>query len=172
MNESTKHRHAFERYFRLGRDRSLKKLHAALAAQGWTTSLRTLENWSSKFGWPARIDAEERKARAADRARRIEERREAHERHAKLGQYLQQRGLGALEKLSDGQIAAALAHRMIQAGAKMEREARGMTETASDGRDDAREIHEVHVVMGGPGDAFMYPDPDDPLNQTPAGETE
>ncbi len=172
MGENTKHRQAFERYFRLGRDRSLKKLPEALRAEGWRISLRTLESWSSNFGWPAKIREVEREARAADRTRQIEERREARERQAKLGQYLQQRGLGALEKVSDDQIAAALAHRMIKDGAAIEREARGLTETAPDGRDGEPEIHEVHVVMGGPTEAFMFPDPDDPLNQTPAREAE
>ena len=34
MTESTKHRRAFDRYWRLGEHRSLERLHAALEADG------------------------------------------------------------------------------------------------------------------------------------------
>ena len=42
MAESTKHRHAFERYWRLGPERSIEALHAAMRAEGKAPSLRTL----------------------------------------------------------------------------------------------------------------------------------
>src|SRR5690554_1135890 len=64
MRESGKAKRAFEDYFALGPGRSLAKLAKEYggyqAKRGQlppTTSLATLERWSSAFDWPRRAEA-------------------------------------------------------------------------------------------------------------------
>jgi len=59
----------FEMYLRLeSGERSLSKLAAVLRFQGTTISLRTLETWSSRFGWQRLVQNAE-----TEIARRISE---------------------------------------------------------------------------------------------------
>ncbi|MDP6606826.1 MAG: hypothetical protein QF664_11295, partial [Dehalococcoidia bacterium] len=62
MRESAARRRAFERYLRLGDERSIEKLQTALAADGDAPSLRTLYEWSRKLDWQARVDEIEQAA--------------------------------------------------------------------------------------------------------------
>ena len=57
MIEKIAPRKAFEIYVRLGDRRSLKKLQEALLVEGLLVALRTLENWSVKYGWQERLAA-------------------------------------------------------------------------------------------------------------------
>ena len=116
MTESTKHRRAFDRYWRLGEHRSLERLHAALEADGEAPSLRTLSGWSSKYGWQERIADLERAASEADREAQIAELRGMAERHAKEGLLLQQKGAQWLAALTADQVTAPAAIRAITEG--------------------------------------------------------
>ena len=125
MPESTKHRHAFERYWRLGPERSIERLHAAMQADGKAPSLRTLYEWSRKYHWQDRIADLERQARIAEDEARIAAIREMQERQAKEGLLLQQRGTQWLAQISDEKATPEAAIRAVVEGAKLERLARG-----------------------------------------------
>ena len=49
MAESTRQREAFDSYWQLGAERSIERLHAALAANGTAPNRRTLYGWSSRY---------------------------------------------------------------------------------------------------------------------------
>ena len=125
MAESTKHRNAFERYFRLGAKRSIERLHEAMQAEGDAPSLRTLYGWSSTYGWQDRLAELERKAREAEQEVFIEEIREMDKRHVKEALLLQQKGAEWLVTLDLKAVTLAGAIRAIQVGVMLERKARG-----------------------------------------------
>lgn len=126
MPESTRHREAFDRYYRLGPHRSLALLADALrASDADAPSLRSLEEWSSRYQWQDRITDIERHAREAENEARIAEIREMQERHAKEGLLLQQRGAEWLTGLAAEAVSAEAAIRALVEGVKLERLARG-----------------------------------------------
>ena len=125
MPESTKHRHAFERYWRLGPERSIERLHAAMEAEAKAPSLRTLYGWSSRYRWQDRVADLERKARETEDDARIAAIREMQERQAKEGLLLQQRGAQWLAQVNDEQVSPEAAIRAVVEGARLERLARG-----------------------------------------------
>ena len=125
MPESTRHRRAFDRYWALGAERSVERLHAQLAADGHAPSLRTLYEWSRSYGWQQRIGDLERKARAADDDARIAAVREMQERQAREGLLLQQKGAEWLTTFSSDDVTAEAAIRTLVEGARLERLARG-----------------------------------------------
>ena len=126
MSESTRHRRAFDRYFRLGADRSLTRLHEALAAEGGRVpALRTLEEWSRTYHWADRIADVECRAREAEDAARITAIREMQERHTKEGLLLQSRGSQWLAEFDSGDATPDVAIRAIAEGVRIERLARG-----------------------------------------------
>lgn len=125
MRETARHRHAFDRYFRLGPDRTITKLRAALGAEGDAPALRTLWEWSRQLQWQQRLVDLERQARDAEDAARVAAIREMHERHAKEGLLLQQKGTAWLTDLTAAEASAEAAIRAITDGAKLERLARG-----------------------------------------------
>jgi hypothetical protein len=126
LAESTKHRLAFEAYWRLGQDRSIERLHSVLAGRnGRVPSRRTLYDWSSRYQWQARIAGLEREARTAEDHARMVAIREMHERQAKAGLLLQQKGTEWLVNLGAEVATPEAAVRAIVEGAKLERLARG-----------------------------------------------
>ena len=125
MPESPKHRHAFERYFRLGVKRSIEHLHAALEAEGDAPSLRTLYEWSRTYDWQDRLADIEREARAAEREGFVEEIREMDRRHVQEALLLQQKGTEWLTGIDVERVTPATAIRAIEAGVRLERAARG-----------------------------------------------
>ena len=125
MRETTRHREAFDRYWRLGAERSLVRLHAELEAEERAPSLRTLCEWSRQFHWQDRIGDLEREARDAEDAARVAAIREMQERHAREGVLLQQRGTEWLTELGVDDASPEAAIRAITEGVKLERLARG-----------------------------------------------
>lgn len=126
MTESTRHRRAFERYFRLGPDRSLTLLHEALAAEGGRVpALRTLEEWSRTYHWQHRIANVERRARDAEDEARIAAIRAMQERHMQEALLLQQRGSQWLAEFGADDASPEAAIRAIAEGVRIERLARG-----------------------------------------------
>ncbi|TAJ19868.1 MAG: hypothetical protein EPO65_05475 [Dehalococcoidia bacterium] len=125
MAEGTRVRQAFERYWRLGAQRSLRLLHDALTAEASSPTLRTLEEWSRRYHWQDRIADLERQARHADDSARIAAIREMAERHAKEGLLLQQKGAEWLTTLGAEAVTADAAIRAVVEGVKLERLARG-----------------------------------------------
>ena len=176
MARKTLNRKAFEIYFRLGDGRSLKKLREALLVEGRRVAQRTLENWSVKFRWQERIAEYAHVEEQADRQAQIKEIGAAQKRQQREGQYLQQKAIQALEVMPDERISPGVAVQMLREGARLEREANGLAfqqgVLASDRSEEGR--REVWVHLGGPPDAYMYPDPDppDPISVPPPVEGE
>jgi hypothetical protein len=126
VSESTRHRQAFEVYWRLGPYRTIERLREALLAdKARAPSLRTLYQWSSQFGWQQRIAAIEREARQAEDEERQAEIRTMYQRQANEGLFLQQRGLEWLETVDPEAVSPEAALRAIVEGAKLERISRG-----------------------------------------------
>ena len=144
MRETTRHREAFDRYWRLGAERSLERLHAELEAEGRGPSLRTLCEWSRQLHWQDRISDLERKARQAEDAARVAAIREMQERHAREGLLLQQRGTEWLAEFGAEDASPEAAIRAITEGAKLERLARGeATERTESVDPTAEQLREV-----------------------------
>ncbi len=125
MRETTRHRRAFDRYWRLGAGRTLERLHAALEAEGKAPALRTLEEWSRQLHWQNRIDDFERGARDAEDEARVAAIREMEERQAREALLLQQKGTEWIAPLGEGDASPEAGIRAIVEGARLERLARG-----------------------------------------------
>ena len=131
MNETTRHRLAFNLYVRMGADRSLEALQEALAADPSLIGLKrapsrsTLEAWSSALHWQDRILDLEGQAAEQDRHHQLEALREMAERHAREGLALQQKGVERLQSLPAEQLSPADAVRALIEGVRLERLARG-----------------------------------------------
>ncbi len=126
MPESTRHRRAFDRYFRLGSQRSLALLHEVLKTEtGKAPAQRTLEEWSQRYQWQDRIAETERLAREADDEERIAAVREMQERQAREALLLQQKGAKWITTVDDAGVSAEAAIRAIVEGARLERLVRG-----------------------------------------------
>jgi hypothetical protein len=126
MSESSKHRHAFEVYWRLGPERSVERLQEGLMGQqGKAPSLRTLFEWSRRYQWQHRIAALERQARVAEDEARLTAIQEMYGRQAREGVYLQQKGIEWLESFEGQVISPETAVRAIVEGSKLERVSRG-----------------------------------------------
>lgn len=136
MPESTRHRRAFERYWRLGSERSIEKLHAAMSSEGSGPSLRTLYEWSRRYRWQDRLADLERQARAAEDEARVAAIREMQERQAKEGLLLQQKGAEWLAQIETEHASPEAAIRAVVEGARLERLARGEATERTEIRDD------------------------------------
>jgi len=126
MSETSKHRQAFEAYWRLGAERTIERLREALITkQGKAPSLRTLYEWSRRYHWQYRIAELEHQARVAEDEGRLTAIKEMYERQAKEGVYLQQKGVAWLEAVDVEVVSPEAALRAIVEGAKLERISRG-----------------------------------------------
>ncbi len=125
MPETTRHRQAFDAYWRLGAERSIEGLHAALTATGKAPTLRTLFEWSRRYRWQHRIAGLERQARRAEDEARVRALGDMYERQAKEGLLLQQRGTEWLAAMEGADATAEAAIRAVVEGARLERVARG-----------------------------------------------
>src|SRR5688572_705879 len=98
MAESTRHRQAFDVYFRMGADRSIERLKARLLELNKKApSVRTLSEWSSRYQWQPRLARLEHEARIAEDEARLVQVKEMYERHALEGVVLQQKGMEILQ---------------------------------------------------------------------------
>lgn len=102
MAETTRHREAFDAYWRLGAERSIERLHEVLAARRRAPTLRTLYEWSRRHRWQDRIARLEWEALL-----------------------LQQKGTEWLAGMDPKQATPDAAIRSIVEGARLERVARG-----------------------------------------------
>ena len=105
----------------MGPERSLALLQQQLRSEfRRPPTLRTLENWSTRFGWQVRIRELERQAR--DRAARehVEWVQQHRERLRNEGLFLQQRGLEWLREKLPEDVSASESVRAIEAGFRLE----------------------------------------------------
>ena len=126
MAASARQERAFGLYLKLGPDRSLAELARLLRADPDSAglrrapTLRTLENWSARYGWQERIAGIERKAREEEDRRRVEWVKQHRERLRQEGLLLQQRGIGWLKEKETAEVSASEAIRAIDTGFKLE----------------------------------------------------
>ncbi len=125
MPENARHRQAFDVYWRLGAERSVERLHKALRAQGNTPSLRTLYDWSRRYGWQERLARLEEEAKRSEDDAHVQALREMYDRQGKEALLLQQRGAEWLAGMTDEKVTADAAIRAVVEGARLERLARG-----------------------------------------------
>lgn len=124
MKETPQAAQAFEDYYNLGDDRSIRKL--AESNQKYIKSVSKLLKWSTEHGWQERVKARDRERAEDKRKKHDAEIQAMNERHAKIGTNLQLKGLGQLEELlKSGGVNASEAIRMIKQGMDAERVARG-----------------------------------------------
>ena len=125
MSETTRHRQAFERYWRLGATRSIERLRADLASEGAAPTVRTLYEWSRRYHWQDRIVSQERAAREAEDEAHVAGLREMQARHVKEALLLQQKGTEWLLGLGPEAVSAEAAIRAIAEGMRLERLVQG-----------------------------------------------
>ncbi len=135
MPEGTRHREAFDRYWALGAERSLERLHGVLEREGKAPTIRTLYAWSSRYHWQSHLQDLERRARQADDEARIEAVREMQERQAREALLLQQKGAEWIAGVTADDASPEAAIRAIVEGAKLERLARGEATERTEQRD-------------------------------------
>lgn len=140
MAASSRAEAAFDAYLELGPERSLAALRELLANRlRRPPSLRTLEGWSSRYAWQARIRDLERQAREAAERERIAWIGEYRRRLRDEGLVLQQRGLEWLRDIQTNDVRAHEAIRAVEAGFRLEGLALGeATERIALGENDDR----------------------------------
>jgi hypothetical protein len=126
MSARSRQRAAFAVYLDLGSSRSLAKVHAALkldpARHGLTKcpSLRSLEAWSTRFGWRAEVEEIERAAQREEEHEHIEHVKEHRARLRQEGLLLQQKGVSWLSAKAADEVRAHEAVRAIVEGFRLE----------------------------------------------------
>ena len=135
MPENTRQREAFNCYWELGAERSIERLHEALAREGKAPTTRTLYEWSRRNHWQDRIGDLERKTRDAEDEARIATIREMQERQAREALLLQQKGAEWLAPVNAEEATPEAAIRAIVEGARLERLVRGEATERTEQRD-------------------------------------
>jgi hypothetical protein len=126
MTASARQERAFALCLGLGPDRSLVGLARLLRADPGRAglkrapTLRTLENWSARYGRQKRIADVERKEREEAEKQHLEWVKQHRERLRQEGLLLQQRGIGWLKEKDAAEVSASEAIRAIDAGFKLE----------------------------------------------------
>lgn len=108
---------AFRRFRDLGPARNLGDAAAATA-----TSMRTIEKWSELHLWFERAVAWDDEIHTLDDQRRLEAIRTMHDNHQRAGRAAMAKGLAALQAAEVREIPAYAAARLIELGARLERE--------------------------------------------------
>jgi len=126
MSASSRRERAFSAYVALGPNRTLRSLRDALAADASKAglkrppSLRSLEEWSTRFGWQDRILELERKSREETERQHLDWIQQHRERLRQEGLLLQQKGLEWIKGKADGDVSAGEAIRAVDAGFRLE----------------------------------------------------
>lgn len=121
MSSRARAERAFDRYLAMGPERSLSALQRELTHEfRRPPTLRTLETWSARYDWQARIRELERRAREQAEREHVEWVREYRSRLRTEGLFLQQRGLEWIREKTHGEVRAADGVRAIEAGFRLE----------------------------------------------------
>lgn len=121
MSSQSRSEAAFDAYLALGPERSLALLQTHLRrAFRRPPTLRTLENWSTRYGWQQRLRDVERQARERAEREHIEWVQQHRERLRNEGLFLQQRGLEWLREKLPKEVSASESVRAIEAGFRLE----------------------------------------------------
>jgi hypothetical protein len=121
MNSASRAEAAFDLYLRLGPERSLLQLREQLRTDFQRPpTLRTLENWSVRYGWQPRLRELERQARERAEQEHLAWVHQHRERLRNEGLFLQQRGLEWLRDKQPREVSASESVRAIEAGFRLE----------------------------------------------------
>jgi hypothetical protein len=126
MTTSSRQERAFDLYLKIGPDRSLTELVRLIRADPGRAglrrapTLRTLESWSTRYGWQKRIAELERKEREEAERQHLEWVQQHRERLRQEGLLLQQRGVQWLQEKTAREVSASEAVRAIDTGFKLE----------------------------------------------------
>jgi hypothetical protein len=117
---------AFERFVALGPGRSLTLLASVLRTSreiysfARAPSLRTLEVWSAKYGWQARLSAIEQKARSDFELRHAEAHSRLIEEMAERGRMLVEHGSEWFAKQDGRYVSAREAIKAVESGLRLQ----------------------------------------------------
>lgn len=121
MRAITRVDEAFEVYLSLGPSRSLVLVAETLRSRfRRAPSLRTIESWSARYGWQARLVELERRAREQSEAEHIQWVRDHRGRLRQEGLALQKKGLEWLRAKEHVDVNAGDSIRAIEAGFRLE----------------------------------------------------
>ena len=98
----------------------LRTLVAAAAAAG--AGGRTVKRWSAAWDWPARAVAWDDEVHQLEDRRRLEQLRTMHDQHQRAGRAAIAKALAALQALDPIDIPAGAAARLLELGARLERD--------------------------------------------------
>ena len=112
--ETSKAYAAFRQYRDLGPLRTVEQMRGV----GRTSA----ERWSARWDWQARAVAWDDATHMADDARRLEAIRTMHDTHQRAGRVAMSKALAALQRLEPDQIPPYAAARLLELGARLERE--------------------------------------------------
>jgi hypothetical protein len=122
----SRQRAAFSEYLKLGPSRSLVKLQAVLRADPGSygfpraPSIRTLESWSTQYGWLDEIASLERQSAQEERREHIQEIKDYRSRLRKEGLLLQRKGIDWLARKDADEVRTHEAIRAIAEGFRLE----------------------------------------------------
>jgi hypothetical protein len=128
MRETPQAARAFEDYYDLGEDRSLRKLADSRGQEEGKRRARlaTLEQWSSKHHWQERIIQRDREKAAAKRKKHDADIEAMNERHVLIATTHEVKAIKQIEVLTKGEtFSASAAVRLLDITTKLERLARG-----------------------------------------------
>lgn len=108
----------FRRYRELGPLRQLD----ALVDESAGITRRTLLKWSRTYDWKDRATAWDDEVHRVDDARRLEALRVMHDRHQRAGRAALAKALAALSRIEPDQIPPYAAARLLELGARLERD--------------------------------------------------
>jgi len=108
---------AFRRFRELGAMRNLQTIADAIGSP-----LGTVEKWSERWRWFERAIAWDDEIHQLDDRRRLEAIRTMHENHQRAGRAAMAKALAALNNLDPTEIPAYAAARLLELGARLERE--------------------------------------------------
>lgn len=121
--ETAKAYQAFEVYRDMGPDRSLERVGQALAK-----TRQSLDGWSTRFEWQARVRAFDEAAAAKAAEKALEDAASVRARQAAHAKAIQLRAMQKIATMDPGDMSMAEATRAWQVGAEAERKALGIAE--------------------------------------------
>lgn len=145
--ETAEQSSAFRRYLKMGSGRSLVRLHEELVEEQGEDApcLRTIENWSSRLSWRARVREFDRARAEADRERTAREYRDLQERHAAERRVLQVMGIKALKAKPVESLTASEGIRLVKLGVDIEK---GSTRRPPERIDITETLRELAIEEG------------------------
>lgn len=128
-NETNKAYSAFCVYRNMGTRRSLSKavteMFPNISADKYTTKIRGLGFWSSKYTWVKRVEAWDAFQEQEFRKEMEVARREMAERQVAYGRAMQAKGMTRIKDMMPDDLNPDQANRMVDTGVKIERTAMG-----------------------------------------------